>query len=75
MLITSFKVDSPNVEYQEGTILSHYSYASTDIKQNEDSGAFLVSPKETSWTLRTNTTVPKLVSADCLLARLMLPRT
>ena len=69
MLINSFKVDSPNVDYQEGHIVSSYSYASTDIKQDESSGAFLVSPKETRWTLRTKTTVPKLVSADCLLAR------
>ena len=69
MLINNFKVDSPNVDYQEGHIVSSYSYASTDIKQDENSGAFLVSPKETRWTLRTNTTVPKLVSAGFLLAR------
>lgn len=69
MLINNFKVDSPSVEYQEGHILSSYSYASTDIKQDEKSGAFLVSPKETRWTLRTDTTVPKLVSVVFLLAR------
>ena len=72
MLINSLKVDSPNVDYQKGHIVSSYSYASTDIKQTETSGAFLVSPKETRWTLRTSTTVPKLVSAAFPLAG---PRT
>lgn len=59
MLLESFKVVSPNVQYTEDTIQSTYRYDSTRISRNEK-GEFLVEPTSSTYEFAVNRHVPKL---------------
>lgn len=58
MLTESFKVNSPDVEYKEDCILSHYTYRNTEAKIENDN--VVVTPKETKYLFKTETKVPKM---------------
>eukprot|EP00270_Netrium_digitus_P000461 TRINITY_DN1050_c0_g1_i2.p1 TRINITY_DN1050_c0_g1~~TRINITY_DN1050_c0_g1_i2.p1 ORF type:complete len:512 (-),score=145.56 TRINITY_DN1050_c0_g1_i2:980-2515(-) len=63
MLIDSFRVDSPNVEYTDDHIISKYHYDSTDLSCSVNShGQFdwSVKPKPSFYEFRTAKKVPKL---------------
>jgi len=58
MLTNNFKVHSPNVHYDEKSIISDYVYRNTEAKiENND---VIVFPKETKYQFKTETKVPKL---------------
>ncbi len=59
MLIENFKVNSPNVEYENDAIRSTYSYESTDLT-HEDDGKWTITPTSTEYQFRTATQLPKL---------------
>jgi myo-inositol-1-phosphate synthase len=59
MLVDSFKVDSPAVEYGESHIASTYDYQHTEVDRTED-GKWVVKPQTTRYEFRTDTKVPKL---------------
>jgi len=58
MLADKFKVQSPHVQYSEKYITSEYVYRSTEARVNNDE--VIVVPKETHYTFRTETKVPRL---------------
>lgn len=58
MLADKFKVHSPSVQYTEKHIISEYVYRSTEARVNNDE--VIVVPKETHYTFRTETKVPRL---------------
>lgn len=58
MLADKFKVQSPNVRYTDKHIVSEYTYRNTEVRvQNGD---VTVVPKETEYTFKTETKVPRL---------------
>jgi len=57
-LPTSFRVNSPNVQYTEEHIISNYEYKNTKTKF--ENGELVVEPVETNYTFKTETKVPKL---------------
>jgi len=57
MLTNKFKVNSPNVKYEEGSITTDYSYRSTETRVVN--GEVVVTPKETKYTFKTVSKVPK----------------
>jgi len=59
MLVESFKVESPNVEYGEDFIASSYEYQHTDVDRTP-AGDWVVKPRATKYEFRTDTKVPKL---------------
>lgn len=59
MLVENFKVDSPNVAYEEDCISSTYSYQHSAIDRTAD-GQWVVKPSTTTYEFRTSTKVPKL---------------
>lgn len=59
MLVEQFKVESPNVQYEEDSITSTYSYQHTEVERTED-GKWKVAPRTTEYTFKTDTRVPKL---------------
>ncbi|KAK9824187.1 hypothetical protein WJX72_008407 [[Myrmecia] bisecta] len=59
MLITDFRVDSPNVQYNEDSIVSSYQYLSSGVERSAD-GNWSVRPTATQYEFRTSTAVPKL---------------
>jgi len=59
MLANKFKVSSPNVRYEEEAIVTDYLYRSTEARYNQATGEATVIPKETKFTFKTNTKVPK----------------
>lgn len=54
-----FKVNSPNVQYTEGQILSKYTYYNTLVTKQAD-GSYVAQPTETSYEFKTETTVPRV---------------
>ncbi|CAL5221198.1 g3346 [Coccomyxa viridis] len=59
MLIENFKVNSPNVAYDNDAINTKYRYESTDLLHGHD-GKWTVTPTSTEYQFRTSTQVPKL---------------
>jgi myo-inositol-1-phosphate synthase len=59
VLTTSFKVNSPLVNYEENSITSEYIYRNTEAKIMND-GSVIINPKETKYMFKTNTKVPKM---------------
>lgn len=59
MLVDTFKVQSPNVEYREDSIRSTYTYEHTAVEQSTD-GAWVVKPQKSEYEFHTDTRVPKL---------------
>lgn len=57
MLTDSFKVNSPNVKYEENCIISEYTYRNSEAKIVNDQ--VTITPKETKYVLKTVTKVPK----------------
>lgn len=62
MFIESFRVQSPNVKYKEGSIESIYDYATTDLVHENINGKYewVVKPKTVKYDFKTDTRVPKL---------------
>jgi len=58
MLLNSFKIDSKDVEYKDDCIVSEYTYKNTEAKVVDDK--VIVTPKDTHFTFKTMTKVPKL---------------
>jgi len=58
MLTDKFFVNSPNVKYTDTHIISDYTYRTTEA--NVQDGKVILSPKETKFTFKTETKVPKL---------------
>jgi myo-inositol-1-phosphate synthase len=58
MLLNSFKIESKDVEYKEDCIISEYTYKNTEAKVNDDKVTII--PKETLYTFKTETKVPKM---------------
>jgi len=58
VLTQEFKVKSPNVLYTSEHIVSKYDYKTTEVFHQDNE--VIVQPVETSYTLRTEITVPKL---------------
>jgi len=58
VLLDSFKVDSPHVQYGEDHIISDYTYSSTQVSM-EDGKARLI-PKHVQYKFKTDTRVPKM---------------
>lgn len=56
--MASFKVCSPNVQYTDEYIESRYTYDTTEVTHQD--GHLTAIPKETQYTFRTDTKVPKL---------------
>jgi myo-inositol-1-phosphate synthase len=59
MLVEKFKVESPNVHYEEDAIVSSYDYQSTSVERSSD-GKWTVKPTTSRYEFRTETKVPKL---------------
>lgn len=59
VLLEQFKVDSPNVKYEDDVISASYDYQHTDICQTQD-GQWVVKPLTTRYDFRTDRRVPKL---------------
>jgi len=57
MLVNRFRVSSPHVKYEGDTITTDYVYRNTETRVVN--GEVVVIPKETKYTFRTNTKVPK----------------
>jgi myo-inositol-1-phosphate synthase len=58
MLATKFRVNSPFVKYEEGSITSEYVYRNTEARMVN--GEAIITPKETRYTFKTDTKVPRL---------------
>jgi len=58
MLTDSFKVNSPDVHYEENCIITNYTYRNTEAKISNDN--VIVTPKETHYMLKTETKIPKV---------------
>jgi myo-inositol-1-phosphate synthase len=59
MLVDSFKVNSPTVEYGADSIKSTYDYQHTEVEHTAD-GHWVLTPKTTKYEFLTETKVPKL---------------
>jgi myo-inositol-1-phosphate synthase len=59
VLLDSFKVDSPNVRYEDTSISASYDYSYTQVLRS-DKGQWTVKPSTTRYEFRTDTRVPKL---------------
>lgn len=59
MLVDAFKVESPNVQYGADSITSTYRYESTEVERTPE-GQWVVAPRATEYTFKTDTRVPKL---------------
>ena len=59
MLIENFKVNSPNVAYDNDAINTKYRYESTDLLHGHD-GKWTITPTSTEYQFSTSTQVPKL---------------
>lgn len=59
VLLDSFKVDSPNVTYEDTAITASYDYSHTQVLRS-DKGQWTVKPSTTRYEFRTDTRVPKL---------------
>lgn len=62
MFIESFKVESPNVFYEENEIHSVYNYETTELVHENRKGTYdwIVKPKTVKYEFKTDTRVPKL---------------
>jgi myo-inositol-1-phosphate synthase len=60
MLATSFKVNSPNVRYEDNAIFSDYIYRNTEALVNPVNDEVVVTPKETRYIFKTDLHVPRL---------------
>jgi len=58
MLADKIRVQSPHVQYTEKHIISEYTYRNTEAKLHNDE--VIVTPKETQYTFKTESKVPKL---------------
>eukprot|EP01114_Cavostelium_apophysatum_P007138 TRINITY_DN188_c0_g2_i1.p1 TRINITY_DN188_c0_g2~~TRINITY_DN188_c0_g2_i1.p1 ORF type:complete len:522 (-),score=178.67 TRINITY_DN188_c0_g2_i1:242-1807(-) len=58
MLLNSFKIESKDVEYKEDCIISEYTYKNTEARVTDDK--VIVVPRDTHFTFKTMTKVPKL---------------
>lgn len=58
VLTETFKVNSPNVRYEENSIISEYTYNTTEAKINNDE--VVITPHQVKYTFKTETKVPKL---------------
>jgi len=58
MLASSFQVNSPNVRYEDSTIVTDYVYRNTEATISSEK--VVITPKETKFTFKTETKVPKL---------------
>lgn len=59
MLIENFKVNSPDVKYENDAISATYRYDNTDLQRGND-GKWIVTPTSTEYQFRTSTKVPRL---------------
>uniref|UniRef100_A0A7N0V3X3 Inositol-3-phosphate synthase n=1 Tax=Kalanchoe fedtschenkoi TaxID=63787 RepID=A0A7N0V3X3_KALFE len=59
MFIESFRVESPNLRYEENEINSLYSYETTELVHDAKNG-WVVKPKTVNYQFKTDTRVPKL---------------
>lgn len=59
MLVESFKVESPNVQYGADSVTSTYTYQHTEVERTPE-GQWVVKPQATEYTFKTDTRVPKL---------------
>lgn len=59
VLVSDFKVVSPNVEYTEEAITSKYDYQATDVVMTPE-GKWELHPKAVPYTFKTERRVPKL---------------
>jgi len=59
MLANSFQVNSPNVHYEDSSIVADYVYRNTEASISNDNNV-VITPKETKYTFKTETKVPKL---------------
>ena len=59
MLLDGFKVNSPNVQYNDSSITSSYAYQHTEVERTDD-GNWVLTPQETKYEFKTDTKVPKL---------------
>jgi len=57
MLASTFKVESPNVHYEENSIISEYVYQNTEARINNDQ--VTLTPKQTKFIFKTEKTVPR----------------
>ncbi len=53
-----FIVDSPNVRYTDGEILSRYTYRTTSVVRDAASGRYVATPRETAYDFRVDRRVP-----------------
>ncbi|KAG9151759.1 hypothetical protein Leryth_002047 [Lithospermum erythrorhizon] len=62
MFIENFKVESPNVKYNENEIHSVYNYETTELVHENRDGTYqwIVKPKTIKYEFMTHTHVPKL---------------
>lgn len=61
VLTNNFKVDSPNVKYENDHIVSNFTYHSTVVEKPADpKGDYKVTPVNVEYTFKTDTRVPKL---------------
>jgi myo-inositol-1-phosphate synthase len=63
MLVDSFRVDSPNVEYTEEKIESSYEYQTTEMfheKNADGKYEWVARPRSATYQFATNRKVPKL---------------
>ena len=59
MLVDTFRVDSPDVEYSDEYITSNYQYSTTDVSRDEG-GGFVCKPLKHEVQFRVERKVPKL---------------
>jgi myo-inositol-1-phosphate synthase len=59
MLVDSFKVNSPEVQYKDDCIIANYTYRNTEASVDKNDQV-TITPKETKYVFKTNTKVPKL---------------
>ncbi|KAL2332777.1 hypothetical protein Fmac_013990 [Flemingia macrophylla] len=62
MFIDNFKVESPNVKYNETEIQSVYNYETTELVHENRNGTYqwIVKPKSVKYEFKTSTHIPKL---------------
>jgi myo-inositol-1-phosphate synthase len=58
MLTNNFKVQSPNVKYEDNHIISEYNYKTTEARINNNEVTII--PKDTKFVFKTNTKVPRM---------------
>lgn len=65
----AFRVESPNVQYTDDEIVSKYDYTSTELlrEQTESGPRWVVKPKTTNYTFKTDAKVPKLGWVQCFM--------